>query len=56
MTIAKKITEKYTYAEYSTWPDDERWEIINGIAYNMTPAPGIKHQNVVINFASYLKQ
>jgi len=55
MTIAKKA-EKYTYSDYLTWPDEERWEIIDGMAFNMTPAPSIKHQNVVINFASHLKQ
>ncbi len=25
--------EKYTYADYLTWPEDERWEIIDGVAY-----------------------
>ena len=29
----------YTYADYKTRPDNERWELINGIAYNMGPAP-----------------
>ncbi len=50
MPVAKKRAEKYTCSDYLTWPDDERWEIIGGEAYNMTPAPGIKHQNVVVNF------
>lgn len=26
----------FTYADYLTWPDDERWEIIDGVAYNMS--------------------
>ncbi len=56
MTIVKKRAEKYSYSDYLTWPDDERWEIINGEAYNMTPAPGIKHQNVVGTIFSSLKQ
>ncbi|MBN4079178.1 Uma2 family endonuclease [Beggiatoa alba] len=46
MTVVKKSAEKYTYSDYLTWLDDERWEIINGEAYNMSPAPSIKHQNV----------
>jgi hypothetical protein len=41
----------YTYSDYLTWPDEERCEIIDGIAFSMTPAPGIKHQNVVVVFA-----
>jgi hypothetical protein len=56
MTVTKKGAEKYTYSDYLKWPDEERWEIVDGEAYNMTPAPGIKHQNVVVNFSSYLKQ
>ena len=27
----------YTYADYCSWPDDERWELIDGVAYNMSP-------------------
>ena len=51
MKAVKKSAEKYTISDYLTWPDDERWEIINGEIYNMSPAPSIKHQNVVVIFA-----
>ncbi len=40
---------KYTYADYVTWPDTERWELIRGIPYDMTPAPGTRHQEIVGN-------
>ena len=40
----KKADHKFTYVEYSTWPDDERWELIDGITYNMSPAPTSNHQ------------
>ena len=46
----KKADHKFTYVEYSTWPDDERWELINGVAYNMSPAPTSWHQEI----SSYL--
>ncbi len=36
----------YTYADYLLWSDDERWELIHGVAYNMTPAPGRRHQDI----------
>jgi Uma2 family endonuclease len=36
----------YTYEDYSVFPDDLRCEIINGIVYDMTPAPSTKHQRV----------
>lgn len=38
--------ERFTYADYLTWLDDERWEIIDGVAYSMSPAPGTRHQRV----------
>ena len=36
---------KYTYADYVTWPEGERWEIIDGVAY-MQAAPSWQHQSV----------
>lgn len=38
----------YTYGDYLTWPDDERWEIIEGEAFDMTPAPSRHHQGVLV--------
>lgn len=38
---------KYTYKDYLNWPNEERWELINGIPYNMTPAPTRKHQKIL---------
>ncbi len=49
-------TQKYSWDDYLTWPAHERWEIINGVAYNMTPAPSVKHQIVAGNFFSQLTQ
>ena len=46
MAPAIKLEERYTYKDYLTWPDDERWELINGIAYNMSPAPTRWHQEL----------
>lgn len=36
----------YTYADYLKFPEDERWELIDGVAYNMAPAPGEAHQDL----------
>jgi Uma2 family endonuclease len=48
---------KYSYADYLTWPDNERWEIIDGIAY-MQAAPSPIHQeilnNINVQFHNYL--
>jgi len=35
----------YTYQDYKEW--EGRWELIDGIAYSMSPAPYPKHQRVV---------
>lgn len=43
---AARKTEHFTYADYLSWPDKERWEIIGGQAYNMSPAPIPLHQRV----------
>ncbi|MGZ4106887.1 MAG: Uma2 family endonuclease, partial [Tumebacillaceae bacterium] len=47
------------YAEYLAWDDDERWEMVHGVPYNMTPAPSTEHQNVISNlhgeFYTFLK-
>ena len=36
----------FTYKDYLTWNDNERWELINGTAYNMAPAPSVNHQRI----------
>jgi Uma2 family endonuclease len=40
---------RFTYADYRRWPADERWELIDGIAYAMGPAPLRWHQKVLGN-------
>ena len=46
--------QKYTYQDYLTWSDEERWEIIDGIAYDMTPAPRIRHQRISRNLTGIM--
>ena len=38
--------ERYTYSQYLTWPEGERYELIDGIAYAMSPAPRLEHQRI----------
>ena len=56
--LAGKLEELYTYGDYLKWHDDERWELINGVPYNMSPAPGRRHQQIATEllrqFATYL--
>ena len=46
MGLALRKEKHYTYADYLTWPDDARYELIDGEAFLMTPAPLIEHQEV----------
>jgi Uma2 family endonuclease len=43
---AKKLDKRYTYGDYRRWPDGERWELIEGVAWNMSPAPSAAHQGI----------
>ncbi|MFH1859832.1 MAG: Uma2 family endonuclease [bacterium] len=55
----RKEEEKYTYKDYLGWPDEERWELIDGIAYDMSPAPSVDHQDILgilfTEFSVYLR-
>jgi Uma2 family endonuclease len=49
---ARKMDRHYTYADYRSWPDDERWELIHGEAWNMSAAPSTGHQGVVVDLVT----
>jgi Uma2 family endonuclease len=38
---------RFSWRDYRSWPDDERWELIDGVPVAMAPAPSIAHQRVV---------
>ena len=44
---ARKTDRHYTYGDFRTWPEDERWELIDGVAWNMSPAPSVDHQRIL---------
>ena len=52
---AIKNDRHYTYAEYRSWPDDERWELIDGVAYSMSPAPTRTHQGFVVELVRQIQ-
>ena len=45
-----KKGQRYTYADYCTWGEDVRCELIDGVVYDMSPAPGWVHQGLSMNF------
>ena len=46
MALPKISDRRFTYADYLKWPGDERWELIDGEAFAMSPAPTISHQTI----------
>jgi len=50
--------ERYTYEDYCTWDDDQRWELIDGVAYAMS-APTWQHQDIsgslLVQIANFLE-
>jgi Uma2 family endonuclease len=44
---AKPKEGRFNYGDYLKWPEDERWELIDGVPYNMTPAPSRTHQKIL---------
>ncbi|CAI8832262.1 Uma2 family endonuclease [Methylocaldum szegediense] len=47
MGLALRDSERHTYADYLSWPEDVRYELIDGRAYLMASAPNLEHQDVV---------
>ncbi|HBF34135.1 TPA: hypothetical protein DDW35_06190 [Candidatus Sumerlaeota bacterium] len=46
--------QKYTYADYLTWPEDERWELIDGEPYCMSPGPMTQHQRISMSLGAQI--
>lgn len=43
--------ERYTYQDYLSWPEGERWELVDGVAYAMSPAPTTGHQRILVELS-----
>ena len=52
MALALDPRQRYRYGDYRNWPAEERWELIDGVPYDMSPAPGTRHQAVLIRLAA----
>ena len=46
MGLAKRDAAYHTYGDYLDWPEDVRYELIDGVAYLMAPAPTVRHQEI----------
>ena len=52
MANALKLREGFfNYGLYKAWPEGERWELIHGEAFDMSPAANRRHQGILTNLA-----
>jgi Uma2 family endonuclease len=55
---APEKNRRYTFADYLTWPEDERWEILNGVPV-LQSAPSWQHQSIsrelILEFGMFLR-
>jgi Uma2 family endonuclease len=58
-TSLRRQDVHYTYEDYCSWETNERYELIEGLPYMMSPAPSVAHQAIVRElfgvFYNYLK-
>ena len=54
LTPATRHGKRWTWSDYQTWTEEERWEIIDGQALAMSPAPSTSHQGVALRIAARL--
>lgn len=50
----QKKTAPFTWNDYRTWPNDQKWEIIDGVAFAMSPSPTSRHQSIVGDLHGHL--
>ena len=54
-TSPRKLNKKFSYKDYLTWTNEsERWELISGDAYDMSPAPRREHQRILLSLAKII--
>lgn len=49
--LAQQFEDRFSYSDYLQW-DEGRWEIIDGVVYDMTPAPSRQHQKILIDLVA----
>lgn len=53
--IQPQPAKNYTYADYLSWDEDLRCEVIDGEMINMTPSPTPKHQDIADEITAEFK-
>lgn len=47
MGLPKRDGARLAYDEYRRWPEEARYELIDGVAYAMAPTLSRRHQEVL---------
>ena len=55
MEVVLDTNKRYTYADYLTWLDDKRRELINGVVHLMSPSASKRHADISENISWYIK-
>ncbi|MEM7586647.1 MAG: Uma2 family endonuclease [Acidobacteriota bacterium] len=56
MSFLGKSRQRFGWDDYRAWEDGERWELIGGKPFSMSPAPSSRHQTIVGNLFGQLYQ
>lgn len=52
---ARNLDRHFTYGNYRSWDDGERWELIEGQAWSMSAAPMTRHQDIQAELITALR-
>jgi len=55
MELSLDLNKNYTYADYFSWLDNKRRELLHGFVKMMSPAPTASHQEVNVNLCGELR-
>jgi Uma2 family endonuclease len=56
MGLPLRDNQTHCYRDYLGWPEDVRYELIDGVAYLMAPAPTVRHQDIAGEIYFQLRQ
>lgn len=54
MSLPQRDQQRHTYADYLSWPESVRYELVDGVAYLMA-GPDLAHQDIVLEVAAQLR-
>jgi Uma2 family endonuclease len=55
MALPRRDALHHTYGDYLSWPDDLRYELVDGVAYLVSPVPSLLHQRIVVELSYQIR-